>query len=160
MVINKDLLKPLQVKSLTNPRRRINYNFHTEASDTLQRMLNVIQPGSYCQPHKHESPDKREVFIILTGKLLLVLFDDQGKIEEWVVLDRDAGVYGFEVAPRRYHSIIALEADTVVYELKDGPYNPADDKHFACWAPSEGEGKACDEYIRKLLSICAVSHEE
>jgi hypothetical protein len=32
-----------------------------------------------------------------------------------------------------------------VYEVKDGPWDPADDKFFASWAPREGE-TGCREF--------------
>ncbi|MBM3436837.1 MAG: cupin fold metalloprotein, WbuC family, partial [Bacteroidetes bacterium] len=53
-------------------------------------------------------------------------------------------------AERKYHTIICLEPDSVIYELKDGPYDPADDKNFAPWAPKEGE-PGCEEYMTKIL---------
>lgn len=150
MIINDELIEPLIQESIKKQRKRTNYNFHKVAGDTMQRMLNVIQPGSYIRPHKHESPDKREVFIIIRGCLLVVLFNDQGGVRETVVLDSATGVYGYEVKPAVYHSIIALEDDTVVYELKDGPYNPADDKQFATWAPAETNEKEAGEYLNSL----------
>ena len=44
---------------------------------------------------------------------------------------------------RSWHSVAALSADTVLFELKPGPYSPIDDKDFAEWAPAEGE-PGCD----------------
>ncbi|MFH1160714.1 MAG: hypothetical protein V1733_07185 [bacterium] len=52
---------------------------------------------------------------------------------------------------RIYHSIFALEPGTIVYEIKDGPYSPIDDKNFASWAPKEGEG-GTKEYIEGILT--------
>ena len=38
----------------------------------------------------------------------------------------------------------------MAYEIKDGPYNPIDDKNFAPWAPKEGS-EDVPEYIERLL---------
>jgi hypothetical protein len=49
--------------------------------------------------------------------------------------------------------LICLEPDSVLYELKDGPYNVANDKHFAPWAPAEGSPEAfvfMEKILRKL----------
>ena len=117
----------------------MNYNFHSHASDTLHRMLNAIEPQSYVQPHKHENPDKREAFFVLRGRIVVVEFDPDGNITDHIVLDPCNGCFGVEIAARTFHSIIALDPGTVAYEVKDGPWNPTDDKHFASWAPAEGE---------------------
>jgi len=118
-----------------------------------------MQPGTYLQPHKHENPDKREVFIALKGKFIALEFDDYGNITDSMVLDPTKGNYAAEVAERTYHSVICLEPDSVIYELKDGPYDPNDDKHFANWAPKEGE-KECEEFINKILIDYGINKPE
>lgn len=138
-------------KSGASTRKRINHNFHRLPSDTLQRMLNAMQPGTYLQPHKHENPDKREVFIALTGKFVVIEFDDDGLVTDYMLLEPANKEFAAEVAERRYHTIICLEPDSVIYELKDGPYDPADDKNFAPWAPKEGEA-GCVDFLNKVLS--------
>jgi cupin fold WbuC family metalloprotein len=148
--IDQRLIGELAEKTRNSNRKRINQNFHKVPGDPLQRLLNVMQPGTYLQPHKHENPDKREVFIALKGKFLALEFDAEGGITDFMILDPCIGNYAAEVAERMYHSIICLEPDSVIYELKDGPYDPTDDKHFATWAPKEGDA-GCQEYINKIL---------
>ena len=70
--VDKQLLSEMNVKSRNAQRKRAHHTFHKSDDDTLQRMLNAMQPGTYLQPHKHENPDKREVFLVLTGKFLVV----------------------------------------------------------------------------------------
>ncbi|MCU4177369.1 WbuC family cupin fold metalloprotein [Carboxylicivirga sp. N1Y90] len=151
MIINDELIRPIIEKSKTAQRKRQNYNFHNEASDPLHRMLNVLQPESYVHPHKHENPDKREAFILISGKLLVILFDNNGKIDQHLILDRTTHTYGIEIQPGVYHTIMALEADTVIYEVKDGPYNSDDDKQFASWAPREEDKMDANKYLKQLI---------
>jgi cupin fold WbuC family metalloprotein len=132
----------------------MNYNFHTDLADTFQRMLNCIEPGSYCRPHKHESPDKREVFIILKGTVVVIEFDNDGNIVEKIVLNNSTGQFGVEIPPSTWHSILALESGTVVYECKDGPYSPLNDKDFAPWSPEEGSEEV-ENYYNGLLEKIA-----
>lgn len=148
--INADLLKSLSRKARSRDRKRINLNFHDGDHDPLQRMLNAMQPGTYLQPHKHENPDKREVFLALTGRFVVIQFHDDGSIADHMILDPLEKEFATEVGPRTYHTIICLAPDSVIYELKDGPYDVADDKHFADWAPREGD-PACMEYLEQLL---------
>ena len=151
IVINDDLIKPLIGKANASPRRRMNYNFHPQLDDPLQRMLNCLEPDTYIQPHKHENPDKCEVFILLKGKLLVIEFDNEGHVISRAFLEAGTGTYGAEIAPRVFHCIIALEPGSVVYEVKNGPYSPIDDKNFASWAPKEGD-EGCRMYMENLVS--------
>ena len=148
--ITTEQLDVLSEKAHKAERLRINFNFHEHLSDTLQRMLNAMEPGTYVQPHKHEDPDKREAFIILRGRILVIQFDANGNIKDHLTLDKNTGNYGVEIEPGVYHTLISLEKGSVVYEVKDGPYDPIDDKNFAPWAPKEGD-PGCTDYNNKLL---------
>jgi cupin fold WbuC family metalloprotein len=148
--IDNKLLNEVSARAKQSPRRRMNYNFHKDYSDTLQRLLNAIEPGSYLRPHKHENPDKREVFTVLRGKVLVVEFDPEGNIVDHMILEPSAGSFGAEIPEKTFHCILALEPGTVVYEIKDGPYSPIDDKNFATWAPREGED-GCVDYMDGIL---------
>ena len=150
IIINDELIAPITLKANASPRRRMNYNFHPQLDDPLQRMLNCLEPGTYIQPHKHENPDKCEAFILLKGKVLVVEFDNDGQVTSHALLEAETGTYGAEIAPRIYHCIIALESGSVVYEVKNGPYSPLDDKNFASWAPKEGEN-GCQAYMESLV---------
>lgn len=148
--IDNALLSHVSAQAAASPRLRMNHNFHQQASDRLHRMLNAMEPGTYIQPHKHENPDKNEAFLCLRGRLLVVEYDDFGNIVDHIILDSRTANYGCELPPRTWHSIISLEAGSVAYEVKDGPWNPADDKHFAEWAPAEGSDGTLD-FIRNVL---------
>ena len=148
--IDQALLDRVSQQAKESPRGRKNYNFHKAYSDPLQRLLNAIEPYSYLHPHKHEDPDKREVFTVLRGRLLVVEFDEKGGITDHTISDPKEGSFGAEIPERIYHSIFALESDTVVYEVKDGPYSPINDKNFASWAPKEGT-TGTTEYIKGIF---------
>jgi cupin fold WbuC family metalloprotein len=151
--IDQKIIDDIIKKARNSPRKRMNYNFHRDESAIVQRMLNVIEPGTYIRPHKHENPDKNEVFLLLSGKALVLEFSGEGNITESYVLDPAQGNYGAEIGPGIYHTIISLAEDTVAYEVKEGPYLPATVKHFPIWAPEEGSREA-DEYLKKLIALC------
>ena len=154
--IDTRLLDKTSAQAKASVRRRMNFNFHKEYSDTLQRLLNAMEPLSYIQPHKHENPDKREVFFSLRGRIAVIEFDEQGHITDHILLDPLTGNFGAEIPERTYHTIIALDQGTVAYEVKDGPYSPIDDKNFATWAPKEGAEDAA-EYLEGLLSGLSIN---
>ena len=149
--INQELTRQVSHKAKVSPRQRQNFNLHKEAGDLLQRLINAMEPGTYVHPHKHENPDKREVFLVITGTLLVIEFDENGNITDHIILNRDLGNFGVEIAQRKYHTIISLEKGSVAFEAKDGPYDPADDKYFATWAPPENSTE-CAAYIQAILT--------
>lgn len=148
--IDTSFIEITSLKARQSPRKRMNFNFHPKPDDRLQRMLNAMEPGTYVQPHKHEDPDKVEAFFCLRGRLLVVEYDENGHIIDHTLLDHRTGNFGCEIPPRTWHSIISLEAGSVAYEVKDGPYDPAIDKNFATWAPMEG-ADGCDDFIHSVL---------
>jgi cupin fold WbuC family metalloprotein len=150
IIIDKNLTDKITEQARRLPRKRKNYNFHRELTDPMNRMLHAMEPGTYVQPHKHENPDKREAFIILKGRVAVVEFDSTGNPVEHFILDPKVGNYGAEIQPRTWHCLIALEEGSLVYEVKDGPYDPSDDKFFAPWAPAEGDA-GTEEYKNTLL---------
>ncbi len=149
--IDEKLIQNLVQTAKVSERKRKNFNIHKKAADPMQRLLNAMEPGTYVQPHKHENPDKRELFVVLQGKMLLVEFNDDGSIREHQILDPSKKDYAAEIAAKTYHTVVSLQKGSVALEIKDGPYSISDDKDFASWAPKEGDEK-CKAYLSDLLS--------
>jgi Mannose-6-phosphate isomerase len=154
-IIDSQLLSEVSSQAGVSARKRQNYNFHETLDAVVQRMLNAMEPGTYVQPHKHEDPDKIEAFIILKGRALVAEFDDAGEVTTHCILSTADGVLGTEIQPRTWHCIVPLESGTVVYEAKEGPYSPLNDKNFATWAPKEGDPQ-CEQYTNYLLFRCGI----
>jgi len=145
--ITTGLIDEIAEKSRAAARRRQNYCFHKEDADTLQRMINVIQPDSYTRPHRHIG--KREAFLILSGRLAAVEFNANGEVIDAAVLDESGENKGVEVLSGTWHTFVSLEEDSCVYELKDGPYVKETDKEFANWAPEENSPEG-QQYLKAL----------
>ena len=145
-----DLLVAAAIEaSRESPRKRIILPFHSKNDDPLQRMLNVLQPGSYIQPHRHLSPPKAEPIVVLRGAVRVVTFDEEGRIERRIDLRAGSAAVGADIRAGVFHTFFALEQDTVLFEVKAGPYEALRDKDFASWAPGEGTPEAA-EYLQKL----------
>lgn len=154
--ISAALLDEISHKATQSPRKRQNFNFHDSLGDPLQRLLNAMEPGTYVQPHKHEKPDKREFFIILKGKAVVIIFDNLGGIKNHTILSPETQEFGIEIPARTWHTIIILEEQTVLFEVKDGPYEQISDKNFATWAPKENAPE-CQSYNKMLLKKLKLS---
>jgi cupin fold WbuC family metalloprotein len=145
------LLNSTVEESRASPRHRHITRFH-ELPEPFQRMLNAVQPESYIRPHRHLDPDKAEVFIALRGSALVVRYAENGTPMEGVLLEADGPVRGVEIPVGAWHSLLAIEEDTVLFEAKEGPYVEATDKDFAPWAPPESDREAALAFIAKLRS--------
>jgi len=148
--LDQALLDEVTKRALTSTRRRTNHNFHKSAAENPHRFLNALVEGTYCQPHRHSKPPKSEAFLVLRGSVVVFVFDDTGKVVETHVLDT-SGLLGVDVPPGVWHCIAALSKTAVCYEVKPGPWDPATDKEFAPWAPSEGS-PATATYLESLLA--------
>lgn len=137
-------------------RARHHSNIHTSYQDPCQRLFNAIGVDSYIRPHRHVLDPKFETLIAVKGLFALVIFEDDGRIREIVRIgterDGDSVDVGVELPPGTWHTIIALESDAVLLELKAGPFEPAMAKDAAPWAPEEGteEGRRYFEELRAL----------
>ena len=121
-----------------SPRKRIIQPLHRHQDALVQRMLNFMQPGSYLQPHLHPLLCASETIHVLRGAIGFLIFDAAGVVQSQHLLRAD-GLGLIDIEPDVWHGFVILEPDTVILEIKRGPYDGAHDKEFAPWAPTEGE---------------------
>jgi cupin fold WbuC family metalloprotein len=152
-----------QVSLLTSaagrsPRLRMHSNLHESYSDPCQRLLNAIEVDSYIQPHKHSLDGKSETLIAIAGRFALFEFNDSGEVQEVKVFASERYAASLseglavEIQPHCWHTVLALEHNAVLLEIKAGPFDPMQAKEVAVWAPPEGAAE-CIEYLRSLRKV-------
>ncbi len=127
-----------------SPRLRCNHNFHAEP-EPVQRFLNVLQPGTYVRPHRHlrqEPGAAFECFVVLQGAIGVLLLNGAGDVLLGERLEAAGPLRGIELADGQFHTLVALQRDSVLLEVKQGPYIPAQDKDFLPCFPAEGSPAA------------------
>lgn len=150
--VDRSALIELSACAQSAPRQRANFNLHPELSDPVQRFLNAIEPTSYVRPHRHMTPEGRwELFIALRGSVAVLILDDSGKVIDRVRLDAGGDTCAVEIPSGTWHTLVALEPGTVLFEVKTGPYAPTSDKDFAPWTPPEGD-RAATAMIERFRS--------
>jgi cupin fold WbuC family metalloprotein len=149
-LIDKKLLDETMEKAMKSPRLRMNYNFHDTLDDPINRLINAMEPETYLRPHRHKNPDKTEIFLILRGKVALFLFDDQGTITDYHLLDPKDGMYGGEIAADVWHTLLVLESGSVVYEVKQGPFAPLSPDNMAPWSPTPEDTQSVKQFMDTL----------
>lgn len=152
-IVTPELLHQLTESARISPRLRRNHNLHPSDESRCHRLLNAIEPASYIRPHRHLDPEKDEAFILIRGRLAVVLFSDTGAVTETVILSHQDGILAADVPSGVFHTAVSLEPGTVFFEAKAGPYLPLGEAESAAWAPSEGDSGAAPylEQLRTLL---------
>ena len=117
--IDKNLINSIFDKAVVSERKRMNYDLRTSSNDGSQRMLNALLPGSIVPIHRH--PNSNENVILLCGKLVEVLYDEEGNETERIHLDPSVGNFGCLVPAGAWHTVEVLDP-SVIYEAKDGKY--------------------------------------
>ncbi len=84
MKINNILLDNLTAQAKESPRFRMNMDLRNSSEDSSQRMLNAIEPGSVIPIHRHQKTS--ETVVILRGRAVQHLYDDEGRLVESVLL--------------------------------------------------------------------------
>ena len=116
--IDRKLLSDLFDKAVINLRLRQNFDLRNP-DDNGQRILNALMPGTIMPIHRH--PNSNESVIILCGKVIEIIYDDNGNEIERVHLDPSLGNFGCVVPTGAWHSVEVLEP-SVIFEAKDGAY--------------------------------------
>ena len=138
MEINKELLDNLFEQAKENPRLRQNLDLRTSANDNSQRMLNALLPGTVVPIHRH--PQSTENVLLLCGKIVEVICDENGNEIERINLDPTVGNYGCVVSQGAWHTVEVLEP-SVIYEAKDGKYGEDGSETFDAFKAKEAEDK-------------------
>jgi cupin fold WbuC family metalloprotein len=151
--ITNELIDTVVADARKSQRLRMNYNFHPELSDPVQRLLNALEPWTYIRPHKHIN--KEESFVLLRGTILAVSFNDDGTIRDHAILSQKSGILGIEFEENCFHMLTSLESGSAVFEIKEGPFVPHTDGSSALWAPKEGTPEAKD-FLKKVFAVLGI----
>lgn len=147
MEINKEFLGKLFEQAVENPRLRQSYDLRTSSDDNSQRILNALLPGTIVPIHRH--PNSNENVLLLCGKLVEVIYDENGKEKEHIHLDPTIGIYGCVIPPGAWHTVEVLEP-SVIYEAKDGKYGEDGSETLNAFKAKVAEDKTAPTFSNSL----------
>lgn len=148
--IDLDLMKRVSDEGRLSPRLRMNYNFHREECEPVNRLLNAMHRGTFLPVHRHLNPDRCESSVVLRGRIGVVIYDDEGHVVERREVGEGLSCRGFDIEAGVWHGIVVLEDDTVLYEVKQGPYAPLMADNIAPWSPAADDAWAVEEFVKAL----------
>ena len=121
MIIDNHLIDEIQKKAETSPRLRANLCLHKSPEDKVQKMINVLLPGTEMPIHRHLNSD--ETLALLRGKLIVIYFDEKGLVTERIEMSQASGISVIDIPKGQWHNVEVKEP-VALLETKEGPYRP------------------------------------
>ena len=122
MRIDVTLLDELTAQAKVSPRLRMNFDLRNSPNDQSQRMLNALEPGTVMPIHRHRHSS--ETVVVLRGKVKWVYYNDKKEITDTFIVAPGSDLVGLSVPMGQWHSLECLETGTVIFESKDGAFEP------------------------------------
>jgi cupin fold WbuC family metalloprotein len=136
-VFPAEQLNELKQNAAKAERLRSHLNVHDALDASVQRLFIATEPDTYMRPHRHPQSHKWEFFMVLEGKIDLMIFDDQGTLIQRTPMSPSAA-RAVEIQPGTWHAYACQQSGTLALEVKEGAYLPTPEEDFAPWAPAEG----------------------
>lgn len=121
MLLDNDLLMRLLSEASSNARLRTGCDLRTTVSDTSQRMINMLLPGTVVPIHRHTM--SAETVIVVSGRLDEVFYDNAGNETERFHLAAGGHAFGLQIPVGQWHTVAVSEPCAII-EIKDGAYEP------------------------------------
>jgi cupin fold WbuC family metalloprotein len=142
-IIDSSIIAGLIEDSTASERKRSHLLLHSGHDDQVQRLLIALQPGTYVRPHHHS--EQWEMLVLLRGSGRLLSFSEDGRVLSCLEMKKTSPFAQIPIGV--WHGFAVLEQDTLVMEVKPGPYRS---NEFAEWAPAEGSSDV-PAYLRRVL---------
>ena len=137
MILNKKLMDDISAQAKESPRLRQAFDLRTTPEDHSQRILNAVEPGTILPIHRHRG--STETIVCLRGKVVQHYYDDNGNKTASFVLapyphetsealkqseTPETCACAMSVPVGQWHALESLEEGSVIFECKDGGYQP------------------------------------
>ena len=134
MFFNTEFLDNLTVRAKSNPRLGQAYDLRTSPNENSQRMLNALEPGTIMPIHRHRNTS--ETMVMVRGALIERFYsltpdpspEGEGKMIPVLTQEFEMRAGGecpvVQIEAGQWHSLEVLESGTIIFEAKDGRYEP------------------------------------
>jgi cupin fold WbuC family metalloprotein len=144
---NQNIKFLVNKNNLLNKKSRI--CLHKNENSKIHEMLIMHKTGAYVRPHKHTA--KTESFILLKGKLKVIVFNNKGDIFKII----DMGPIGssktfyYKMQKSYFHSFI-IEKESFFFEITKGPFR-VNETIFPKWAPLETDKNEIKKFQKTII---------
>ncbi len=121
MFFDNSFFEDLSKKAKESPRLRVNFDLRNSPEDGSQRMLNALEPGTVLPIHRHRKSS--EIMVVIKGSVKEFFYNESGEMTStWILKSGENSI--IEIPVGQWHGLECLESGTIIYESKDGKYEP------------------------------------
>jgi cupin fold WbuC family metalloprotein len=149
MEVRQEDIEELKNRAQANLSRKARLCAHPTLEDDIHEMLIVHMKGAYVPPHKH--PGKSESFHMIEGMLQVIIFDEEGEIQNVIDMSdiKGNGAMYYRLSADLFHTVIPRSEFIVFHETTNGPFSKADMK-LSRWAPAQDDVEEANQYLLQL----------
>lgn len=153
--IHPGQLNQLKEVASKAPLRRARLCLHRDHRDKVQEMVIVFCKDSYVRPHRHLN--KSESFHVIEGELLVVIFNEEGKVTKKIKMSpygRDE-TFLYRLSTGLWHTVVPLSEFVVIHETATGPFIK-DENNMANWAPDGNDTEEIRAFIFRIIGASGI----
>lgn len=121
-IYDSEYLSSLIEKARNAQIKRAHLNLHTSYNEKVQRLFIALTRGSYVSPHYHALPHQWEMFIIISGTIKVLHYNEKGIITSEILVGDGQSTKVMEFSPGDIHSVECISETALMLEIKEGPY--------------------------------------
>ena len=138
LFINNELVEQIIGEARQSQRHMARLLLHFDHEDPVQEML--IAMGRDCMVTPNRSVGRSESLNVVKGELLLIVFDDNGKVVQRVEMGPvgSGKVFLYRLSSTPWHTMIPLSEIVVVHEVIEGPFDNSSEP-LPDWVPDDSQ---------------------
>lgn len=140
------LFHSLAQRARENPRKQHIDEFHSSTDGTIRRLLHALEPDGYIRPFASHGTDK--MLLCVQGKFLVATFTPDNTIDDISILGSDLHCRGAEIPSGTFHSVLALEPSSILYESHYGKPQRFTE---APWAPEHSDREGAKAFLQRII---------
>lgn len=122
--IDDELLGNLTIDALDRQFQQMDYSLFDSCDSQTNIKIRVLLPTAPIPIRRNRKSD--EAYVLIRGKLFVVLYNEMGGQTERLLLDESKGSYGVKIPRDQWFSIEVVEPSTIL-EIKNGDTEKIDE---------------------------------
>ena len=136
LFVDRDLVDQVKEEARKSPRLLARLLMHLSHDDPVQEMLIALCRDCVVAPNR--AIGRSESLLVVEGDVLLIVFDEDGRVVEQVEMGPPGGdkAFLYRFSSTTWHTMVPLTEIVVVHEALQGPFDQSSDPQ-PDWIPED-----------------------